>query len=101
MTVVVHQPVVSRALPDDAAGARIERDDLERVAILHADAVGVEIARPQVVAEVIGGAVSRHALALDGRGQEDAIVQTTGDECPRPAIAVFHAMFLSGDHSSG
>src|SRR5690348_11355496 len=27
--------------------------------------------------------------------------QTMGDECPRPAIGVFHLMFLVGDHSSG
>ena len=74
VTVVVHQPVVGRALPHDAAGARIERDDLQRVAILHADAVWMEISRPQVVAEVIGSRVSGHALAFDGRGQEDAIV---------------------------
>src|SRR5690349_2287874 len=27
--------------------------------------------------------------------------QTIGDECPRPAIGVFHLMFLVGVHSAG
>src|SRR5687768_2897005 len=49
---------------------------------------------------------------LDGRGsgitapsvavvRKTLLLQTIGDECPRPGIAAFHLMFFVGVHSSG
>ena len=52
VTVVVHQPVVNRAVPQRLAVPGIEREHLEGVEMIRADAVGVVVAGLEIEPEV-------------------------------------------------
>jgi hypothetical protein len=63
--VVVHRAVVDRTRPRRLAGSGIEGEDLERVRVIDADAVGVQVAGLQIEPEMIGRFASGNLGAFD------------------------------------
>jgi hypothetical protein len=71
------------------------------MAVVHAYAVGVEVAGLVLEVEVVGRRPALHLRPSMEVVMNSRSPQTMGDDSPRPGTGVFQAMFLSGPHSSG
>ena len=99
MTCVVDGPLVRRALPEDFARFRVERDHHERVSPIASFAVRVDEWTP--FEHVRRGRLPGTTAPSTNVVRKMCLFQTTGDEYPRPDTGVFHKMFLVGPHSDG
>src|SRR5215204_3529529 len=80
MAVVVGRALPGSLLPEDAPRVAVERDDLEGVLAVGADAVGVLPLLPLYL--VRGGLRAGDDRPLDGRGHEDALAPDDGARMP-------------------
>ena len=99
--VVVHQAVVRGLLPQQLAATRVIGQHLQRVFVVDANAVGMQIARLQVVAEMVGRLCVRDVLAFDRRREKHMVAPHDRGRVAAAGMRVFHATFVAGRHSSG